>query len=210
MSAPRSKTKYTAALIAVSAMYAALMVGGKELFAVLPNVEVVTLLAALCAYVWGPLVVYPAVNVFVAVDMAIWGVNTWIISYFVHWNVVATCFWLLGKIPHKNKYVEASVAAIAGVVLSVLFGVLTSFVDTVVGYTGAGWYAQWSDLLPRFAVIYTAGAAFYITQAVCNAVLFATAFLPLVRVNRNARLRLSPDTPPTADNPAADPAEQDK
>ena len=189
----KRKTKYNAALIAVSAMFAALLVGGKQALAVLPNIEVVTLLVALCAYVWGPIVVFPAVNVFIAVDMAIWGVNTWIISYFIHWNTVALIYWLLSKVHYRHKAVEVTVATLTAAVATTLFGVLTSAVDTLVGFTGKGFFIDFDDFFVRFAVMYVRGGSFYVTQIVCNAVLFAVAFAPLVALNRKARLRLLPN-----------------
>ena len=186
--------KYNAALLAVSAMFAALLVGGKEALAALPNIEIVTLLIALCAYVWGPIVVFPAVNVFIAVDMAIWGVNTWIISYFVHWNLVAVSFWLLGKAHFRHKAVEVVCVTVLAVVFSALFGVLTSAVDTVVGFVnGKGFFVDFDNVFVRFVLVYGRGVAFYVTQIVCNLVLFATAFLPLEAVNRKAKLKLLPN-----------------
>ena len=188
------KYKYNAALIAVSAMFAALLVGGKEALAVLPNIEVVTLLIALCAYVWGAIVVFPAVNVFIVVDMAIWGVNTWVISYLIHWNAVALTFWLLGKVSvrlsERRKAVEITIATLTAAVLTTLFGVVTSVVDTLVGYTGNGFFLDFDNFFKRFAVMYVAGASFYVTQIVCNVLLFATAFLPLVQLNRKAKTRM--------------------
>lgn len=186
------KTKYNAALVAVAAMYAALLVGGKQILAVLPNVEIVTLLISVCAYVWGAAIVFPAVNVFIAVDIAIWGVNTWIISYLIHWNVVALCFCLLKRLNFRHRYAEVICVTAAGVVLTVLFGVLTSFIDVLVGYTGKGFFVHSVDLAKRFAVMYTSGVMYYATQTVCNAVLFATAFLPLVKLNVKAQMRLQP------------------
>ena len=191
----KKSTKYNAALIAVSAMFAALIVGGKQALAVLPNIEVVTLLIALCAYVWGPVVVFPAVNVFIVVDMAIWGVNTWIISYLIHWNAVALCYWLLSKARFKHKAVEITVATLVAAVITTMFGVLTSIVDTLVGFTGKGFFLDFDDFFVRFAVMYVRGwvPPFYLAQIVCNVVLFATAFLPLVALNRKAKLRLAFD-----------------
>lgn len=189
----KQTTKYSAALIAVSALYAALLVGGKEALAVLPNIEIITLLIAVCAYVWGPIVVLPAVNVFIAVDMAIWGINTWIISYFIHWNSVAICFWLLGKINFKRKAVEVTVVITFAVVMTAIFGVVTSAVDTVVGFTGKGFFVDFDNVLYRFGVMYVAGVSFYITQIVCNLALFAVSFAPLVNLNRKAKLRVSID-----------------
>ena len=189
----KHKSKYSAILIAVAALYAALLVGGKEALAVLPNIEVVTLLIALCAYVWGPVVVFPAVNVFIAVDMAIWGVNTWVISYLIHWNAVALVFWLLGKINYKHRTVEITIATLTAAVITTLFGVVTSAVDTLVGFVGNGFFVDFDDFFHRFAVMYVSGGSFYITQIVCNVVLFATAFLPLVVLNRKAKLHISFD-----------------
>ena len=185
-----NKTKYSAALIAVSAMYAALLVGGKEALAALPNIEVVTILIAVCAYVWGPAVVFPAVNVFIAVDIAIWGVNTWIISYFIHWNFVALIFWLMSKLPFRRNVFRVALAVFAATVLTVCFGVLTSFVDVMVGYAG-GFWVNFENVFGRFAVMYAAGVWFFVTQTVCNVLLFAVAFLPLVKLNQKALLRLT-------------------
>ena len=187
----KHSSKYNAALLAVSAMFAALLVGGKEALAVLPNIEVVTLLIALCAYAWGPLVVFPAVNVFIAVDMSIWGVNTWIISYFIHWNSVALGFWLLGKAKFRHKAVEVVCATTLAVVFSAVFGVLTSAVDTLVGFTGKGFFLDFDNVIARFALMYVRGARFYVTQIVCNLVLFAAAFLPLKIVNCKAKQRMT-------------------
>ena len=171
-------------------MYAALLVGGKEALAALPNVEVVTLFTAVCAYSWGIAVVLPAVNVFIAVDMAIWGVNTWIISYFVYWNLVAVCFWAIGKARFKHKWAEVLCATALAVVLTTFFGVLTSAVDVMIGYTGRGFFFDFDNVLKRFATMYVAGAPFFITHVACNFALFAAAFLPLVMLNRKAKLRI--------------------
>ena len=186
----KKSTKYNAILIAVSAMYAALLVGGKQALAALPNIEVVTLLTAVCAYCWGIAVVLPAVNVFIAVDLAIWGVNTWIISYLVHWNVVAICFWALGKARFGKKWLEVVCATALATVLTTLFGVLTTAVDTLVGFTGRGFFFDFENVFKRFAALYATGVPFFVTHVVCNFALFAAAFLPLVALNRKAKLKM--------------------
>ena len=178
-------------------MYAALLVGGKEALAALPNIEVVTILTAVCAYCWGLAVVLPAVNVFIAVDMAIWGVNTWIISYLIHWNAVAICFWALSKARFKKKVLEVVCATALATVLATLFGVLTSAVDTIVGFTGRGFFVDFENALVRFAALYVAGVPFFITHIVCNFALFAVAFLPLARLNDKAKLRILVNDEPT-------------
>ena len=195
----KRSSKRSAALIAVSAMYAALLVGGKEALAALPNVEVVTLLIAVCAYSWGLAVVLPAVNVFIAVDMAIWGVNTWIISYFIHWNVLAICFWVLSRARFGKKAVEITCATALATALTVLFGVLTTAVDTLVGFTGRGFFFDFENVFKRFAALYVAGVPFFVTHVVCNFALFAAAFLPLERLNNRAKLRILANDEQTSD-----------
>ena len=171
-------------------MYAALLVGGKEALAALPNIEVVTIFTAVCAYVWGLAVVLPAVNVFIAVDMAIWGVNTWIISYLIYWNSVALCFWALSKARFRKKGVEVVCATALAVVLTTFFGALTSAVDTLVGFTGRGFFFDFENVFKRFAALYATGVPFFVTHVVCNLALFAVAFLPLAMLNRKAKLRI--------------------
>ena len=191
--------KRNAALIAVSAMYAALLVGGKEALAALPNIEVVTIFTAICAFTWGLAVVLPAVNVFIAVDMAIWGVNTWIISYFIYWNLVAICFWALSKAKLRKTWLAVVFATALAVVLTTFFGVLTTAVDTLVGFTGRGFYLDFNDVFKRFVALYLTGVPFFLTHIICNFALFAVAFLPLERLNYKAKLRILPQDEPTND-----------
>ena len=190
----KKSRKKSAALIAISAMYAALLVGGKEALAALPNIEVVTIFTAVGAYCWGLAVILPAVNVFIAVDMAFWGINTWIISYLIHWNAVALSFWALSKARFKHKGIQVLCVTALATVQTVLFGVLTSAVDTLVGFTGRGFFFDFENVLKRFAVLYVNGVPFFVTHILCNFALFATAFLPLARLNDKAKLRiLAPD-----------------
>ena len=182
--------KNHALYIAITAMFSALLVGGKQALSAIPNVEVVTIIIALCAYVWGLWVALPAVFVFIALDVAIWGVNTWVISYIIHWNAVAVAFWLLGKLK-TSKVVQLVLATLTAVVASALFGVLTSAVDTCIGFVqGGGFFFDFDNFAKRFATMYIAGTSFYITQILCNLALFSIAFLPLVTLNQRAKLKL--------------------
>lgn len=194
--------------LCVTAMFSALLVGGKEALAALPNVEVVTLFCAVCAYVWGLSVAVPAVFVFIAVDVAIWGFNTWVISYVVHWNVIAVVFWafsLWRRLP--NNRLKAALATVFATVLTVCFGVLTTAVDTTIGFTSGGFFANFSDFGRRFAVMYLAGVSFFVTHIVCNTLVFAVAFVPLVVLNEKLKVRLFPQTAPISQS-APEAAEQ--
>ncbi len=185
----QSTTKNVALKLCVTAMFSALILGGKEALAAIPNVEVVTIFVAVCASVWGLSVAIPAVCAFVLCDMAIWGVNTWIISYIIHWNVIALAFWGLAKLRPKNKAVYVLVSTVTAITLTALFGVLTSAVDTAIGFVG-GFFFDFQNFAQRFSVMYVAGFPFYVTHVVCNAALFATAYLPLTELNRRAKLRM--------------------
>lgn len=187
-----AKTKNTALRLCITAMFAALLVGGKEALAAIPNVEIVTLITAACAFVFGASVAVPAVFVFIALDMVIYGMGTWIFQYAVHWNAVVLCFCLLKKLV-KNKILTVVLATVIVVVLTALFGVMTSAVDTVIGFVNGGFVVNFSNFAKRFAAVYAAGISFYITHVVCNAVLFPVAFYPLVLLFQKAKRRAFPD-----------------
>lgn len=152
---------------------------GKLALAVLPNIEIVTILLALYGYVFGAAGV-AAAFVFVCIEPLIWGFGTWMISYFIHWPLVALVFFLLGRMKLKNRFALAGIA----VLLTVTFGVLTSLVDIglFTGNFDRFWY--------RFAIYYVRGIPFYITQIVCNAVLFTLAFPLLSRKLDEIKIRI--------------------
>jgi energy-coupling factor transport system substrate-specific component/cob(I)alamin adenosyltransferase len=132
----------------------------------LPNVEVVTLLCGLYGYVFGWLGVLAAL-VFVCIEPLIWGVNTWVVLYFVYWPLVAFVFMLFGKIKLKNRWI----ITLTAVVLTVFFGLLSSFIDI-------GLFSGYFDnFFYRFSVYYLRGLPFYLAQIATNAVVFPLLFL---------------------------------
>lgn len=81
--------------LALIAVMAATLEGGKLALSFIPNVEIVTLLCALYGYVFG-LSGVVATYVFVGLETLIWGVSSWVITYLIHWGAVAIIFALLG------------------------------------------------------------------------------------------------------------------
>ncbi len=138
---------------------------GKLALAFLPNIEVVTLLCAVYGYVFGCSGVLAAF-VFVSIEPLIYGFGTWVVSYYIHWPLVALTFMLLKRLGVKNRWLLTAV----GVVLTAGFGVLTSLIDLGIL---SGFF---DDFWERFAIYYARGVVFYIAQAVCNAVLFPLLF----------------------------------
>lgn len=172
----KEKARLSAKKIALVAVMTATVEGAKLALAAIPNVEAVTLLCAAYGYVFGGLGML-ATSLFVVIEALVWGVNTWVLSYVIHWNGVCLIFWILAKRGVKNRIVTTA----AAVLLTIWFGVLTSLVD--IGLFGG----TYTDFPYRFAVYYMRGIVFYIVQTVCNLLLFPVAFQPLVKVLEKAK-----------------------
>jgi len=153
---------YSVALVGIMA---ATLECGKLALASVPNVEVVTLLLAIYGYVFGWLGVLSAV-VFVCIEPLVWGFGSWIVSYFIYWPLVAFVFMLLRATRVKNRFLFAAIA----VVMTIFFGVLTSLVDVGI------FMGRFDRFFYRFGIYYLRGIPFYVTQIICNAVLFVTVF----------------------------------
>lgn len=177
----KRSAKFSAAWqVALVGIMAATVECGKLVLASIPNVEVVTLLLGLYGYVFGWLGALAAV-VFVCIEPVVWGFGSWMISYFIYWPLVAIVFMLLGRIRLKNRFALAGIA----VGMTVFFGVLTSLVDVGL-FTGS-----FDRFFFRFGIYYMRGVPFYVTQATCNAVLFAAVFPFLAKRLSSAFSKLS-------------------
>ena len=167
--------------IALVGMMAAILTGGKLALAVIPNVEVVTLLCALYGYVFGWLGIF-AILVFVSVEPLLWGIGTWIVTYYLYWPLVGGVFFLLSRLGVKRR-IPLTVSAL---LLVVWFGVFSSLVDVGL-FTGF-----YEDFFHRFAIYYARGIVFYLVELACNAVLFPLLFLPLSHVLYDMKGRFFP------------------
>ena len=170
--------------VALTGICAALIEGVKLALAFIPNVEGVTLLTALFGYCFGWTGVLASV-IFVSIEPLIYGYNTWVISYYLYWPLVAIVFMVLGKIRVRNRLILTATA----VLLTVWFGVLTSLVDVGL-FTGI-----WKNFWYRFRIYYLRGTWFYVVQIVCNAVVFPFLFRPLSSLLDQARRRFFPGLP---------------
>ncbi len=70
-------------------MLAATITGGKLALAAVPNVEIVTLLIIVYTAVFGLSVSLPVTLIFVSAEILIFGLNTWVVSYYIHWCALA-------------------------------------------------------------------------------------------------------------------------
>lgn len=169
--------------IALAGVYAALLTGGKEALAAIPNVEVVTLLCALGGYALGA-VALASIAAFVTVEGAIYGFGSWIISYYVHWPLVCATFMLIRIfVSPQRRVLLRVVPTAAALILTLGFSALTSVVDVgILGGAGMSFFE-------RFAIYYARGIPFYVAQLVTNAVLFPLIFPILAKVLIKAKTR---------------------
>ena len=160
-----SSRRTAAKQVALVGIMAAAIECGKLALMAIPNVEVVSLLIGLFSYAFGWTGLLSAV-VFVCIEPLIWGFGSWVISYFIYWPLLAFVFMTLGRLRVKNRLFLTGTA----VVLTLFFGVLTSFVDIGI-FSG-----YFDNLLYRFGIYYMRGIVFYALQVATNTVLFFFVF----------------------------------
>lgn len=154
-----------ARMIAFVGIAAATLECGKLVLSFMPNVEVVTLLTALYGYVFGWAGMCAA-TVFVCIEPLIYGINSWVITYFIYWPLVAFVFMMLRRARVKNRWI----ITLTAVGLTVFFGILSSIIDTAV-MLGVNEY-YFTNLI----IYYARGFVFYAVHIACNAVIFPLLF----------------------------------
>ena len=163
--------------IALTGVMAATLEAVKLALSALPNIELVSLLLALYGYVFGLSGVLAAV-IFVAAEILVWGLNTWVISYLIYWPLLAFIFWMIHK-RISNRFILTGIA----VVMTFFFGILTSLVDIGL-FSG-----YWDNFLERFTIYYLRGTWFYVAHIACNAVVFPILFKPLEKLFKKLKVQ---------------------
>ena len=161
----KSKFVFTTKKLALIAVMTATLSAGKFALMALPNVEVVTVLCALYGYCFGWMGLI-ATSLFVLIDTFIFGVGSWVLTYVIYWNIVCLIYWILKRFEISNIVLITFIAA----VLTTFFGVLSALIDVGL-FSGIK-----GDFFAKFAIYYTRGAVFYITQIVTNIVVFPCLF----------------------------------
>ena len=175
----RMRLKRPALSAATVGIMSATLTAGKLALSFLPNVEIVTLVTALYSYSFGALGLL-ASFVFVITEMLIYGFGSWVISYFIYWPAVALLFMHLGFLRVRGRILPTVLA----VVMTVIFGVLTSLVDI-------GLFSGFFDnFIARFSIYYLRGIPFYVVHAVSNAVIFLFLYPPLRSVVMGVKVSL--------------------
>jgi len=168
VSTPISATK-TICLIAV---LVATLTGGKTVIAFIPNVEIMTTLFIVYTLVFGWRKTMVAAIVFVMIEIIIWpAMPSWIILYFIYWPLMVT---VVAILPRKCHRLRVVLSIIVGIIFTISFGVLSSFIDVII-FGGIGTPYFW----PLFGAIYVAGAGFFATHIISN-LLLLPVLLPVL------------------------------
>ena len=172
----KKRTVLTARYITQVAVMAGLLTALKFALSFLPNVEVITLLIAVFSAVWGLKYSLPATLVFCTVEMAIYGIGTWVPLYFIYWPLLAVIFhFTLGG---KRPAVAMGIALAISLPMTILFGVLSASVETlfVIGAVSADMRGTY------FVTYYLKGLWYYLVHVVSVVASIAILFIPLVKI----------------------------
>lgn len=157
--------------IVLTALAAALLSAGKQALAAIPNIEIVTLFIMLYAACFKPQIAFIATEVFILIEIFIWGINTWVFAYLIHWNLLALFTFFLARVfKVRNRFIYLAYT----IVMTAAFGVLTSLIDALVGWGKTG-----LSFATLFTAIYVRGIYFYIVHVVGNAAINLTLFAPM-------------------------------
>ena len=173
----KKRTVLTARYVTQVAVMAGLITALKFALSFLPNVEVITVLIAVFSTVWGLKYSLPATLIFCTVEMAIYGVGSWVPLYYIYWPILSVVFhFALGG---KRTPVAMGIALPIGILFSALFGVLSASMETlfVVGVVSP-------DMLGTFFVsYYLKGLWFDIVHIVSVAISILVLYIPLVKIS---------------------------
>lgn len=167
-------SKSTALYVTRVAVMAAMLTALKFALSFVPNVEVVTLMIIVYGSAMGLVYALPAVIVFCTVEVAIYGVGSWVLLYFVHWTLLAVA----ASVLLRGRRVW--LAVILGVVASMLFGVLSACCDTLFCASSLAP----SRLGDYWVAYYLKGIYFDVAHVISSAVTVTVLYVPLVAVMR--------------------------
>jgi len=154
------------------AVFAALLTVCKFAISFIPNVEVVTLIIMAIGASFGLIYALPSTLVFCAMEVALYGVSSWVILYFVYWPLLA----IVSSVFLRNKNIVF--AFIISVIGSILFGVLSACADTILCVSNLT-----NDQLALYWIAYyLRGLYFDLIHTISNAIIILVLFKPLVEV----------------------------
>lgn len=161
--------KFRAKDVAYIGVAAASLTAVKFALSWLANVELVTLLLLFYTLLLGRNRAFFVANIFIVVEVVIFGVGAWVVSYILHWNALVILTSLLDKKGVKKSVIYAIFATI----LTFLFGVQTTFFEVII-------YSPQAEFLSTFSLRYFMGLSFFITH-ILSSFISIIFLLPLLR-----------------------------
>lgn len=157
--------------IAQTGIIAAILLAGQVALQFIPNVEIVTVIIIVAAFVFPPSVSIMASVIFATGEWLIYGFGYWVVAYYIYWVLLALVATSLKLIRNPKK--RNIIAVVIAVVQTAFFGVLTSAID-------AAFASNMSRLFfTYFPIIYARGVWFYVTHIISNAIIVGLIFTPL-------------------------------
>lgn len=138
------------------AILAAIVTAAKFALSSLANIELVTTLLISYSLALGVKKALPISLVFIVGEVLLYGFSPWVLMYLIHWQSV-----VIGACLVRNKKHSMVYAIIIGIILTVLYGVQTTFIETLVFGNG-----KWEYFCAR----YISGLSFFIVHIVCNVI----------------------------------------
>lgn len=161
------------------ALLTAILSAGKMALSFIPNVEIVTVCIMAFTFVFGVKIGMPSTLIFCAIEGAIYGLAPWLISYFIYWPLLSMVVALMKKIIMKNKII---IPVLIALFMTALFGVLTTFVDTIF-YSGGQVFWKF------YAAMYVRGTYFFLVHIISNVIVVAVLFIPLTKLLEKSKVQ---------------------
>lgn len=135
------------------------------------NVEIVTLLLISYTLVFGLRQAFMTSLIFVTIEMLIWGFAIWVLLYYIYWPLMVLLVSMVRKLKFSVIY-----AAIIGIVMTVFFGALSTFLEVLVMSPKEG--AEFAEF---YIIRYISGIPLFLTHVICNSVTMTVLLYPVTR-----------------------------
>lgn len=167
----RSKGRLATLYVVRTAFLAALLTVGKLALSFVPNVEVVTLFVIVYGAALGVPYALGATLIFCAVEVALYGVGSWVLLYFLYWPALGlvAALTLRGRRP-----VLAVVIAVAG---SAIFGFLSACCTTLFAIGNLAPEKLWDYMY----LYWLRGLYFDLVHIISSAATVGALYIPLVK-----------------------------
>lgn len=166
------KQEIGAKKIVLIALLGAMLSAVKFALMALPNIELVTFLIVLFTVVAGGRITLPATLIFCSIELFLFGITPFAITYYIHWPFVVIVFSLLRK--HLKTEIGFTVTVF---IVTALFGVQSSL--TYILIAGG---LKTTDFWHKFIIIYMNGVIFYVTHIISNCLIMLFLIKPSKKI----------------------------